>query len=112
MRTGARRGQIVPHGRVMHLSASGELRSVAEPLWYPNGVYVDQGLRYAYVSEHMAGRVLRFEIGSDGSLGPPATFVDLALVRRPERYGTPYAETGPDGLEIGPNGDLYVAIWL
>jgi len=103
--------ESVPEGRVMHLSAGGELRSVAEPLWYPNGVFVDKELRYAYVSEHMAGRVLRFEIGADGSLGPPTTFVDLALVSRPERYDTPYAETGPDGLEIGPNGDLYVAIY-
>jgi len=103
--------QSFPQGRVMHLSAGGALRSVAEPLWYPNGVFVDQALRYAYVSEHMAGRVLRFEIGADGSLGPPSTFVDLADVSRPERYDTPYAETGPDGLEIGPNGDLYVAIY-
>lgn len=101
----------VPSGRVMHLSAGGELRSVAEPLWYPNGVFVDKGLRYAYVSEHLAGRVLRLEIGADGSLGPPTLFVDLTTVRRPERYGTPYAETGPDGLEIGPNGDLYVAVY-
>ncbi len=101
----------VPEGRVMHLSAGGELRSVAGPLWYPNGVFVDKALRYAYVSEHLAGRVLRFEIGADGSLGPPTTFVDLADVSRPERYDTPYAETGPDGLEIGPNGDLYVAVY-
>lgn len=101
----------VPQGRLMHLSAGGELRSVAEPLWYPNGVFVDKKLRYAYVSEHLAGRVLRFEIGADGSLGPPTTFVDLTTVSRPKRYATPYAETGPDGLEIGPNGDLYVAVY-
>ena len=100
-----------PHGRVMHLSASGVLRSVAESLWYPNGVYVDQAHRRVYVSEHMRGRVLRFDIGANGSLGPSVTVIDLAGVDRPDRYATAYAESGPDGLEVGPNGDLYVVVY-
>lgn len=100
-----------PHGRVLHLAANGELRIVADTLWYPNGVYVDQALARLYVSEHLAGRVLRFEIGGDGSLGPSATFVRLAEAERSTRYDTPYAETGPDGLEIGPKGELYVAVY-
>jgi hypothetical protein len=59
----------------------------------------------------MAGRVLRFEIRPDGSLGPAATFAQLVDAQRSDRYDTPYAETGPDGLEIGPNGDLYVVVY-
>jgi sugar lactone lactonase YvrE len=100
-----------PHGRVLHLAADGVLRIVADTLWYPNGVYVDQVHLHLYVSEHMAGRVLRFEIRPDGSLGPPATFVQLVDAQRSDSYDTPYAETGPDGLEIGPNGELYVVVY-
>lgn len=100
-----------PHGRLMHLSARGVLRAVAEPLWYPNGVHVDQAHDWVYVSEHMSGRVLRFARRSDGSLEPSGTVVDLATVERSRRYETPHPETGPDGLEIGPNGDVYVAVY-
>jgi gluconolactonase len=100
-----------PHGRVLYLAANGGLRVVADTLWYPNGVYVDQGRKHLYVSEHMAGRVLRFEISRDNSLGPPSTFVRLDDAESSDRYDTRYEETGPDGLEIGPNGELYVVIY-
>lgn len=99
------------HGRVMHLAADGVLRAVADGLWYPNGVYVDAASAQLYVSEHFAGRVLRFEIRPDATLGPPEVFATTADAGRPERYDTPYAETGPDGLEIGPDGDLYVVMY-
>jgi gluconolactonase len=100
-----------PHGRVLHLAADGRLRIVADTLWYPNGVYVDRVRKRLYVSEHLAGRVLRFQIGPDGSLGPSSTFVRMADAERSDRYATPYEETGPDGLEIGPNGELYVVVY-
>jgi|CXWL01.1.fsa_nt_gi gluconolactonase len=100
-----------PHGRVMHLSADGALRSVADVLWYPNGVFVDQAHHQLYVSEHMMGRVLRYEIGAGGALGAATTFVDLKNIPRANRYETAYAETGPDGLEIGPDGDLWLAVY-
>lgn len=100
-----------PHGRVLHLAADGLLRIVADRLWYPNGVYVDENGGQLYVSEHMARRVVRFEIRPDGDLGPSVTFVRLADAARSERYETPYEEAGPDGLEIGPNGELYVVVY-
>lgn len=100
-----------PHGRVLHLAANGVLRIVADTLWYPNGVYVDQIRERLYLSEHMTGRVLRFEIRPDRSLGPSATFAHVANAERSERYETPYEEAGPDGLEIGPNGELYVVVY-
>jgi sugar lactone lactonase YvrE len=59
----------------------------------------------------MAGRVVRFDIRRDGSLGPAGTFARVSDAARSDRYGTPYDETGPDGLEIGPNGELYVAVY-
>lgn len=100
-----------PHGRVLHLAADGLLRVVADGLWYPNGVFVDEDRRQLYISEHMARRVVRSEIRPDGALGTPATFVRLADAERSDRYETPYEETGPDGLEIGPNGELYVVVY-
>jgi gluconolactonase len=98
-----------PHGRVLHLDADGVLRVVADTLWYPNGVYVDH--EHLYVSEHMAGRVLRFEIRPDGSLGHSTTFARVSDAAHTDRYDTHYEETGPDGLEIGPNGEIYVALY-
>lgn len=101
-----------PHGKVMHLSAEGRLRVVARTLWYPNGVFVDAAQRRLYVSEHMMGRVLRFPIAADGGLGTPETFVDLRTVTRTDKHPRePYPETGPDGLEIGPDGDFWVAVY-
>lgn len=99
-----------PHGRVLHLAADGVLRVVADSLWYPNGVYVD-AIGQLYVSEHLAGRVVRFEIRADGALGPSDTFVRLADAERSDRYDTRYEETGPDGLEVGPNSELYVVVY-
>ncbi len=99
-----------PHGRVLHLTADGLLSVVAEGLWYPNGLYVDEKRGQLYVSEHMAERVVRFEIRPDGALGPSTTFVRLGDAERSERFEA-YEETGPDGLELGPNGELYVVVY-
>lgn len=101
-----------PHGKVMHLNADGRLRAVARTLWYPNGVYVDAVQHRLYVSEHMMGRVLRFPINANGGVGTPETFVDLRSITRTDKYpNEPYPETGPDGLEIGPDGDFWVAVY-
>ncbi|GAM99442.1 gluconolactonase [alpha proteobacterium U9-1i] len=101
-----------PHGKVMHLTAEGRLSVVARTLWYPNGVFVDQRRGQLYVSEHMMGRVLRYPIAADGALGEQTTFVTLSDLQRSNKYPRdPYLETGPDGLEIGPDGDVWVAVY-
>lgn len=101
--------QSSPHGYVMHLSADGRLKRASGVLWYPNGVFVrgDE----VYVTEHMAGKVWRYTQRDDGTLADQQMFVDVKALNVPSRYDTPYAETGPDGLEIGPDGDLWVAIY-
>ncbi|MEZ6021887.1 MAG: SMP-30/gluconolactonase/LRE family protein [Hyphomonadaceae bacterium] len=103
--------QTRPHGAVMYLSAAGALTRVAGPLWYPNGVFADVEQRKLYVDEHMSGRVLRYDVMPDGRLEGPSVFVDINQVERRRRYRDAYAETGPDGLEIGPDGHVYVAIY-
>ena len=101
----------VPQGYVMHLSAEGRLTRASGELWYPNGVYVDAAHNVVYVDEHMAGRVLRYEMAPDAMLTNQSTFVDWAGMHIPSRYDTPYEETGPDGLEMAADGALWVAIY-
>ena len=99
----------LPHGRIMHLSATGVLREVARDLWYPNGVHVSEGA--LYVSEHLGRRILRYNIEDDGRLGNMHVFADLEVHLESTRWDSPYALAGPDGLEFGPDGALYVALY-
>jgi sugar lactone lactonase YvrE len=92
-----------PAGALYHLAADGRLTRHATGLAYGNGVHVD-GDRLL-LSEHLARRVLAFPLAGAG-LGPPEVLVDLDTLglARPE-----YPEAGPDGLEVAPDGTLWVA---
>ncbi len=95
--------QAPPAGALYHLAPDGQLTRHATGLAYGNGVHVD-GDRLL-VSEHLARRVLAFPL-TGGSLGPPEVLFDLDALglSRPD-----YPEAGPDGLEIAPDGTLWVA---
>lgn len=92
-------------GALYHLSADGTLTRHATGLAYGNGVFVDRAGGRLLVSEHLARRVLSYPLTADG-LGEPQVIADFAGagIARPE-----YPEAGPDGLEIGPDGTLFVA---
>jgi sugar lactone lactonase YvrE len=100
-----------PSGRVVWLDPQGRLRAVAGGLNYPNGVFVaeEHGQRFAYVSEHFSRRILRFAIAQDGSFGPMAVWADIPEQAPRSRFT--YDQAGPDGLERGPDGLWYVAIY-
>ncbi len=83
-----------PHGTVMHLGADGVLTRVAGPLWYPNGVFVDAARHQLYVDEHMAGRVLRYPINADGTLGEREVFADLTETIRQFQLDPVYPRSG------------------
>lgn len=97
-----------PHGAVMHLGADGALRRVADDLHYPNGVFFDRSDNALYVDEHMRRRILRFPVLPDGALGAPEVFADINALT--QKVGA-YAEAGPDGIERGPDGDLYICLY-
>lgn len=93
-----------PEGRLYHLSSSGDLQLMAEGLAYGNGVHVDEKLNRLLVSEHLARRVLAYSL--DPWSGEADVLIDLdALGLRAPAY----AEAGPDGLETGPDGTLWIA---
>ncbi|MET0182646.1 MAG: SMP-30/gluconolactonase/LRE family protein [Caulobacterales bacterium] len=99
-----------PHGALVHIDAQGVVTRVADELWYPNGVYVDLAHRTLYLSETFRRRVLRYPLNDDGSVAAPSVFFDVSNTP-PDRLDPPYREAGPDGLEMDPAGNLYVAIY-
>ncbi len=74
-------------------------------LLYGNGIHVDLADNRLLVSEHLARRILAYPFTETG-LGPAEVLVDLDKLGLP----TPrYELSGPDGLEIGPDGVLWFA---
>jgi sugar lactone lactonase YvrE len=100
-----------PAGRVVWLDREGRLHQVARGLNYPNGVFVveDGGARFAYVSEHLARRILRFPIEADGSFGPMTVWAVIPEQGPGARFS--YDQAGPDGLEQNAEGDWFVALY-
>jgi sugar lactone lactonase YvrE len=100
-----------PSGAVRRLGPDGVVRTVAEGLRYPNGIWFDARARKLYVDEHLARRILRFDVSADGSLANQEVFAEVDKFDAPPPSVPPYAEAGVDGLERAPNGDLVVAIY-
>jgi sugar lactone lactonase YvrE len=93
-------------GAVFHLSAAGELRSVAESIRYANGVAVTADGKRLLVSEHLNRKLLSFRIGADGALDDRRILFDLNTAP-PAR--DPDALAGPDGIEVARDGTIYLA---
>jgi gluconolactonase len=68
------------------------------PFRFANGLAFTAGGEALYVAETFAGRITRIEIRADGSPGATTAVALLPGVL-------------PDGLALGPNGDLYVACY-
>jgi gluconolactonase len=91
-------GPIV--GRVVHLTVDGKLMEAANDLHYANGITMGKDGRL-YVNESEAGRVISFNIETDGSLSDRRLFIRLyQMGEAPDVY--------PDGIKLGPNGNFYV----
>ncbi|HET7410590.1 MAG TPA: SMP-30/gluconolactonase/LRE family protein [Paracoccaceae bacterium] len=92
-------------GAIYHLGPDGTLTRHVTGLAYGNGIHVDSKGGRLLVSEHMARRVLSYPL-RNGTLGAPEVLIDFAALG----IAPPaYPEAGPDGLEIAPDGTLWVA---
>ncbi len=90
----------VPNGALLYLPPAGADGSrtpitAVDGLLFANGIALDERTRVIYVAETMGNRVLRFTITADGSL------TDRQVIAEP---------MGPDNLELGPDGQLWVAL--
>ena len=96
-------------GAIYHIYANGESKRAADGIWYANGVTVSADGTKLFVSEHLARKILAFDIEADGSLSNERTYLDL------KDYGVqpdPHIQyVGPDGLATDAAGNIYIAIY-
>ena len=93
-------------GKIYYRASDGAIRMVADDLHYSNGLAVSPDGSTLYASEHLAARVLTFKVAADGSLSERTVFARLKDIAPDPAAADAY--TGPDGLKLGPDGDLYI----
>ena len=95
-------------GAVLHMAADGKgIIEVANTLHYPNGLTLARDGEHLLVAEMLAGRILTFPIGIDGTLGSRSVWARLRDLAPPTPAEDAY--NGPDGLKLGPDGNYYIA---
>jgi sugar lactone lactonase YvrE len=80
---------------IFFVDSDGTARVVARGLQIPNGMAVTHDGRWLIVAETRAGRLVRFPVDTDGSLGDRQVFADLDGRK-------------PDGLCLDPSGAVWV----
>jgi sugar lactone lactonase YvrE len=93
-------------GRIYYIAPDGQIRAVAYLLHYPDGLALTDGGRTLLAAEHLAGRVLKFEVTDDGSLGNRKVFRRLQDIAPPPANADAYV--GPGGLEVDAQGNVYI----
>lgn len=88
-----------PVGALYRAPSDGGLEHLDGDLAYPNGIALSPDGGTLYVAETETGRLLRYAVRPDGSVGPRETLATLE--------GPP----GPDGMAVDTRGCLYVAHW-
>jgi sugar lactone lactonase YvrE len=90
-------------GKVYHIDAGGAAQMVADDLHYANGLVMSDDGSRLYVNESEAGRVISFAVGADGLLSDRRLFVRVGQADEGSGAGA-----YPDGIKLGPDGNLYV----
>ena len=86
-----------PDGSIV-LYENGKQRTVADGICFANEVRIDAAGEYLYVAETAHGRVLRFPLAADGSLGERETFGPATL----------FPGATIDGIAFDAEGNLWV----
>jgi sugar lactone lactonase YvrE len=95
-------------GTVLYLSpAKGTLVEAANLIHYSNGLTLSKDGKSLLVAEMMAGRILSFPVGPDGTLGPRTVWARMQDLAAPTPHEDAY--NGPDGFKLGPDGNYYIA---
>jgi len=94
-------------GGVLYLAADGTLSRLADGIHYSNGVALSPDGKVLYVSEHLARRILAYDVAAEGTLSGTRVFLRLDdVVGKDPARGW---EVGPDGLAMDHAGNLYIA---
>jgi len=93
-------------GALLYLQPGQPLRLLATGLKYANGVLWDGAHSRLLVSEHLARRILAFPLDGPAQIDLPTVFADVGALLS---FHDPWA--GPDGLDLGPDGRVYAAIY-
>jgi sugar lactone lactonase YvrE len=96
----------VIRGRIYYLAPDGSIRPVAYLVHYANGLALTDGGKVLLASEHLAGRVLRFDVREDGTLVNRRVFQRLRDIASDPPDADAY--TGPDGLKVDSKGNVYI----
>ena len=93
-------------GSVVHVSAHGA-NIIVKGLRYSNGIAFQTQPRRIFVSEHLANRILEFDLDPNLRVTSRRVFFNLSSLPQPNVPR--YDQMGPDGLELLGNGDLLAA---
>lgn len=104
--SGAFDAKATIRGRIYYLAPDGSLKPVAYLIHFPNGLALADDGKALLVSEHLAGRVLKFDVKPDGSLGNRKVFRRLQDIAPDPPDADAY--TGPDGLKVDSKGNVYI----
>lgn len=86
-----------PVGGFYRYTVDGVLQQIDTGLAFPNGVALTHDGQFVILAETYRNRILRYRIGSDGSIGPREVWAETTL------------PAGGDGMAMAENGNLYVA---
>ena len=89
-----------PSGNLWRLDADGGVALVDSGYTIANGPAISPDGRFMLHTDSAPGRIYRFDITADGSLGPRTLF---------RQFGT--GEGKPDGMTFDSDGGLWVACW-
>lgn len=92
-----------PVGTVFWVDRDNKIYTVADKIFYPNGIVLRPGGKKLIVGESLRNRILEFDVISPGKVANMRVFAQL-----PAKQGD-QIDNQPDGMCLDNGGNLYVA---